>query len=184
LLNAVADCRITGLEFDAANNPTQLVFFDGGRGNSIEHRYLHDIQSARCPPYAAIHSQNTVGLRVANNHVASTAGIDGGYGVRGIWVSSQSHSIIGNNHVESTGHSGISFEGDGCVIWGNYVNNITTQGTGYKIVCTANPTKEMDRQFARKKSPDRAERARLTSSIWRVRPRASSPAGTTQWMSG
>jgi len=127
-------CRITGLEFDGGGKPVEMVFFDAGEGNSIEDCYLHDIAyDSAGPPFAAIHSQNTVNLRVVGNTVKRTTGIDGGAGVRGIWVPGRSGTVIENNETRETGHTGIALEGGNGVVRGNRVYDSLTQGTGYKL---------------------------------------------------
>jgi parallel beta-helix repeat protein len=129
-----ARCRITGLEFDGGHKPVEMVFFDAGSDNSIEDCYLHDIMfDPAGPPFAAIHSQSTVNLKVLNNKVERTGGQDGGAGVRGIWVPGRSGTVIENNETRGTGHTGIALEGGNGVVRGNRVYDSLVQGTGYKL---------------------------------------------------
>ena len=126
---------IRNLEFDGQNNPTEMVFFDGGSDNLIELCYFHDINFREGnAPYAAIHSQNCINLTVRGNTIERTKGRDGGEGVRGIWIPGVSGTLIESNTVRDTGHTGIAIEGNGGTIRNNVVEKSLTQGTGYKMM--------------------------------------------------
>lgn len=129
-----ARCRILGLEFDGGNLPVEMVFFDGGVDNTIEGCKLYDIASHPAgPPFAAIHSQSTVNLAVVGNTIERTGGVDGGEGVRGIWVPGRTGTRIERNVVRNTGHTGIAVEGATAIVSGNEVQDSLIQGTAYKI---------------------------------------------------
>lgn len=126
--------RIVGLEIDGGNKRVQTVFFDCGEDNSIEDCYIHDIQHSQSgPPYAAIHSQNYTNLSVLRNRIERTTGVDGGEGVRGIWIPGRGGAWVEGNHTKDTGHTGIAVEGSTATVINNSVENSLTQGTGYKI---------------------------------------------------
>jgi parallel beta-helix repeat protein len=141
---------IRGLEFDADNNSVELVFFDGGTNGVIEDCYLHDVPVGpnTC---ACIHSQNTVGLRVRRNRVERTGGVAGAEGIRGIWIAAREDTIIEGNQVSDTGHTGITWQGDGaCTMRDNVVTNSLVQGTAYKFHYTGSSNPEL--QFVNNKA--------------------------------
>jgi hypothetical protein len=128
-------CRILNLDFDGQGHQAQLVYFDGGHENLIDGCYLHDIAfNPSGAPYAAIHSGgDVVNLVVRNNRIERTTGIDGGEGVRGIWLCGVSGIVVVGNRVKDTGHTCISAEGATVLMARNHVGNSLTQGTGMKI---------------------------------------------------
>jgi hypothetical protein len=133
VLHQALGWTVRDLEFDAAGNPTELLFINGGFDNLIQNCYLHDIKgNASGQPFAAIHSQVCVRLKVIGNRVERTD--SQGEGVRGIWVPSRADTVVENNKVSDTGHTAISVEGDGATIRGNEVRNVKANGTGLKIV--------------------------------------------------
>jgi hypothetical protein len=132
VLQNALECVVMGLELDANGNPTELIFVNSGIGCRIEGCYLHDIRGNQSgQPFAAIHSQVVVGLKVHNNRVERTD--PNGEGVRGIWVPSRADTSIIGNSLADIGHTGIAFEGDGCEIRGNIIRNIKAHGAGMKI---------------------------------------------------
>jgi hypothetical protein len=74
-----------------------------------------------------------VNLVVSRNRIERTTGIDGGEGVRGIWICGISGIVIVGNHVKDTGHTCISGEGASVFLLRNTVENSLTQGTGMKV---------------------------------------------------
>lgn len=131
---SASHCAVQGLEFDAQGKQTELIFIDGGNTNIIDNCYLHDIAyNPSGAPYAAIHSQNVTDLVISRNRIERTTGIDGGEGVRGIWIVGAKGLVIVGNKVKDTGHTCIIGEGASVVIVGNQCGNSLTQGTGIKL---------------------------------------------------
>jgi hypothetical protein len=72
-------------------------------------------------------------ILVSRNRIENTTGIDGGEGVRGIWIVGASGLVIVANRVRNTGHTCIIGEAASVVLLDNICGNSLTQGTGMKI---------------------------------------------------
>lgn len=136
--DAATGSTMRDLEIDAQNKSTQPMVITGGSDNTILRCYIHDIgySGTDDPTLAAIHSEHSTRLRIAECRIERTGGsteVDSG--IRGIWAGKgQMELIVEDNEVHDTGHTSIAVEPGSGTIRRNRAYNSMTQGTLFKIM--------------------------------------------------